>query len=571
MMKQVFGFGLIIAINLILFIALSNFVFAAEQQVSFFIDPSFDQEGREQLQAQLLKAGSEAYFYADQAWWNNLSQAEKGDTYSAIDRLDLQLKDKIYPELTKTFGPEWRPGIDRDNRFFILFHPMKGTAGGYFRTEDNYYKVQAPRSNEREMFYINTKALQDPMLKSFAAHELMHLITFNQKERAFNVSEDVWLNELRAEYAPTFLGYDDPFQNSNLERRVKAFLEKPSDPLLEWRNEKEDYGLVNLLAQYLTEQYGVEILVDSLKNPQSGIVSLEQALKKRGATESFSDVFANFAAALLINDCKVGSKFCFKNPNLKDIRILAQTSFLPLSGDNTLTTSDFVKSFSVTWYKVIGGKDTLKVEFKGDPQAKFSVPYLVEDFAGAFSLRNLILDQTNSGVFYLPDFNNKIKSAYILPLELSTPGDRGEFRAWSFVLTMSTVSRTPQQEEELKIQLLAQIEALKKQIAVLQSRLRATLGVVSGQTTPCAQIQDNLSLGSRGEQVKCLQQFLKQQGQEIYPEGLVTGFFGQLTFKAVKRFQEKYAQEILSPLGLNNGAGFVGPATRAKINQLLQR
>jgi len=70
-------------------------------------------------------------------------------------------------------------------------------------------------------------------------------------------------------------------------------------------------------------------------------------------------------------------------------------------------------------------------------------------------------------------------------------------------------------------------------------------------------------------EVRCLQEFLKNQGAEIYPEGLVTGNFLSLTKAAVIRFQEKYASEILTPLGLERGTGFVGEMTRAKINEIL--
>ena len=70
-------------------------------------------------------------------------------------------------------------------------------------------------------------------------------------------------------------------------------------------------------------------------------------------------------------------------------------------------------------------------------------------------------------------------------------------------------------------------------------------------------------------EVRCLQEFLKSQGPEIYPEGLVTGNFLSLTKAAVTRFQEKYKAEILAPLGLEKGTGFVGSKTRTKINQLL--
>ncbi len=67
-----------------------------------------------------------------------------------------------------------------------------------------------------------------------------------------------------------------------------------------------------------------------------------------------------------------------------------------------------------------------------------------------------------------------------------------------------------------------------------------------------------LEYGMRNDQVKALQRFLAQY-PEIYPEGLVTGYFGPLTKLAVKRFQAKY--------GIRQ-VGRVGPKTLAKINEL---
>lgn len=78
-----------------------------------------------------------------------------------------------------------------------------------------------------------------------------------------------------------------------------------------------------------------------------------------------------------------------------------------------------------------------------------------------------------------------------------------------------------------------------------------------------------LGSGSRGEEVSALQTILAKD-PAIYPEGLITGYFGLLTRAAVIRFQEKYREEILKPIGLALGTGYVGPKTMAKLNELLR-
>ncbi len=81
------------------------------------------------------------------------------------------------------------------------------------------------------------------------------------------------------------------------------------------------------------------------------------------------------------------------------------------------------------------------------------------------------------------------------------------------------------------------------------------------------QFKRNLQLKSSGNEVtelqKCLAQF-----PDVYPEGDVTAYFGSLTKAAVIRFQEKYADEVLSPYGLTTGTGQVKTSTRAKLNEL---
>lgn len=55
------------------------------------------------------------------------------------------------------------------------------------------------------------------------------------------------------------------------------------------------------------------------------------------------------------------------------------------------------------------------------------------------------------------------------------------------------------------------------------------------------------------------------QDKEVYPNGLITGYYGVLTKKAVERFQKKYGIANQGEAGYSE----VGPKTRAKLNQLL--
>jgi len=79
--------------------------------------------------------------------------------------------------------------------------------------------------------------------------------------------------------------------------------------------------------------------------------------------------------------------------------------------------------------------------------------------------------------------------------------------------------------------------------------------------------KSDLKIGSKGEEVKKLQECLAKD-KEIYPEGEVNGIFDRKTEEAVKRFQEKYKEEVLKPSGLEKGTGTVKGKTREKLNQI---
>ena len=113
--------------------------------------------------------------------------------------------------------------------------------------------------------------------------------------------------------------------------------------------------------------------------------------------------------------------------------------------------------------------------------------------------------------------------------------------------------------QELIQSLKEQIERLREQIQTMVSQLE-TLKQTEKEITTTLKLIKNLRKGMSGEDVKLLQEVLATD-PEIYPEGLVTGYFGKLTEKAVKKFQKIAGIEQV---------GLVGPKTLAKINELLQ-
>jgi len=130
----------------------------------------------------------------------------------------------------------------------------------------------------------------------------------------------------------------------------------------------------------------------------------------------------------------------------------------------------------------------------------------------------------------------------------------------SFALVASAVpalAETASSTTDTVQSLLTQIQQLQQQIIQLRQQLNQ---VQQQEQQIVATLVSNIQQGSSGDQVKILQALLAAD-PGIYPEGLITGFFGRLTANAVKRYQKKH--------GLPQ-VGIVGPKTLEKLNEYLR-
>lgn len=552
-----------IKILLFLFLLFSFTPVFAGNTERLFVEPTHDINQRKNVDANLELITNYIYFYFEKSWWEQLDEEKQKEYRNIVYNLGNEFENKIYPSIKRDFGEVPKHNVvGNTDRISVLFHPMNSSSGGYFRTGDQYSIYQYPRSNEKNILYLNTDLIEDPGIAGYLAHEYIHLITFNEKNKKHNVDEEIWLNELRAEAIISILGYNENYKDSNLQKRLKNFLHDPDISLTEWTEQVADYGVVNIFAQYLLDHYGKEILMDSLKSELVGIKSIDYALAKRKKGKTFSEIFTDFKIAVYLNNCNFGEYYCFKNKNLKDISVYPSTVFITTRDEGFHQISYQTKNWAGNWFRFVGGSGTFNLNFSGE--GNFVIPYILCEKNGACSVHFLETDEKNRGSLVVENFNLVYESITLIPsLQQKFSGFNGAEKTRQFKLEVEIQEEIPEESE-------LEEEKTEEKISLLITKIKE-LYVVLGKELPTV-IEKNLHYGMvNSNEVRKLQNFLKNQGSDIYPEGFVTGNFYHLTKQAVIRFQELHSEKILQPLGLSKGTGYVGENTRRLINDLLRK
>ena len=215
-----------------------------------------------------------------------------------------------YPTLRQAFGAEWNPGIDGDPRIVILNARFTG-AIGYFFSAHQYSRLANPYSNEAEMVFMNVDALAPgtTAYDAVLAHEFQHMIHWH-----LDSNEDAWLNEGASELAEVLTGLGSDAGT------VAAFAADPDVQLNTWGEEGNvgaHYGASYLMVRYLMERLGADALRDVMESPANGIASIDAVLEARDNGLTFRDLFADWAAANLLDRPDVaGGRWGYRGTDL---------------------------------------------------------------------------------------------------------------------------------------------------------------------------------------------------------------------------------------------------------------
>ncbi len=521
---------------------------------SFFVEPTYDIASRNTIQAKLVKTTNKVNFYFEESWLAN-NNVSLNQLSSNLGQLGTEFETQILPQLVQAYGwpLKWQ---DSSWRLTVVFHPLKKDYQGYTRTKDVYSVSLMPDSNNQPIIFLNADVFlkQPSKLNLYLAHEFTHLLSLYLKLVPYKVLDDTWLEELRAELSESLTQTSNfDFQNSLLKKRRDDFAYATGFSLENWQNSDQNYAAVNLLGQYFLEKYGSQPLKDSLKSPYTNAESLNYALKKNGSSQNFSEILRNWMIASVFNDCSQNKLYCYNNPYLKNLEVNGDTYYIPTKFASTLSGNDALMGLTGKWLKIVGGLNTIRIKLTFNSNIPLTeVPYVIFKTNGTKELHFLDFTQYANNEIVINNQNHEVEAVVLI---LSLASDNGQIYSYNFSVESSGESVSEAQiisalEKRVK-ELQQQLAALKLQLAYLQTQK---------SNLQCTGFSQDLTYGMTSPEVKCLQQFLANLGPEIYPEKLVTGYYGPLTQAAVKRYQA--LRGIVA-------TGYFGPLTRAQVNQEL--
>ncbi len=255
------------------------------------------------------------------------------------------------PTLRAVFGEEWNPGADADPHLHV-FNGAVPNVGAYFFSQDEYPAGILPRSNEREILFVNLQTARPGTegYDALLAHEFQHMIQWHN-----DPDEETWVNEGLSQLATRLA--DLPVGG------YLTYLTATDIPLAYWpprtANPGLHYGGTYLLMEYLLHRHGEGFIRDLAREPANGLDGLERALGRRGT--NLASAFRDWTVANLLGGY---GPLALPEPAAQSVAALPAVI------------TDSVFPFGVDYISVPPA-ETVRVEFVGAPSiglAPFSAP-----------------------------------------------------------------------------------------------------------------------------------------------------------------------------------------------------
>ena len=294
------------------------------------------------ITATLQLASENAYWFVDETLTVD---------YEDLARAAGVYEEQVRPSIVSTFGDIANPGLDGDPRLVII-HTMLDGAAGYFGSKDSFSNEVHPHSNQREIIYLDTRAVEHGVDTHLAivAHELQHAVHFDK-----DVGEESWVNEGLSEVATELAGYRV--------QSPRAFMRRPHTQLNYWpdspRSTIPHYGASALFFAYVSQRVGGAAKLTELVNePLDGIAGVESFLNDYGL--SWLQVFADWVAAnyLDADDDRYG--YADRDVGVGPVRTLVPGK----------EQRDRLPQYSARYYRLDNGANSGTISFKGDTEVR---------------------------------------------------------------------------------------------------------------------------------------------------------------------------------------------------------
>ena len=282
----------------------------------------------DQRSAQLFQTAASLRLVTDHAYWFVESNMADYLTQADLERSANVFETHTYQLIHRYFGSEPKPGVDGSDHIVFLLANVPGVAA-YFSSADAYPRSVNPRSNEREMIYVNLNSLRpgQSAFDSTITHEFQHLVSF-----ARCPSQEGWLDEGASELAMRVAGYEG--------LSPSAFAAHPDIQLTAWSTPSQPSELTrHYQASYLFLRYVIEraggwdALPSLFASCARGERQVSAFLAADPIAPNFDSLFSDWTVANLVQDASVeDGRFAYENASFRAAATGVATRKAPFLG-----------------------------------------------------------------------------------------------------------------------------------------------------------------------------------------------------------------------------------------------